>query len=105
MTLLITLIFAIVCTLVWYKNAPHDTMKVSTLCYMYWGASLMWLADAIFEYAEEGAEYFNPPLEDILNDTLLGVSVVVFGLVIWVVRLLISDPKGVLKASFTNRLK
>ena len=31
---------------------------------------------------------------DMLNDAFLGLSVVALGLVIWIVRLLITDPKG-----------
>lgn len=97
MTLLITLISAIVSTLIWYKNAPTDIFKISTLCYMYWGAFLMWLVDAMFEYFELGAEYFSFTIESIINDTFLGVSVVTFGLLIWLGIVLIKDPKGVIK--------
>lgn len=60
MTLLTTVFAVIIATVVWYKGAPQSEMKVGTLCWMYWGASLMWLVDAIFEYAELGAEYFFP---------------------------------------------
>ena len=73
-------------------------MKVGILCWMYWGASLMWLIDAIFEYAELRAEYFTPALEDMVNDFYLGLSVVALGLVIWLVILLVKDPKGHVKA-------
>lgn len=37
MTLLIALLAAILVTLVWYHNLPKDNMKLSTLCYLYWG--------------------------------------------------------------------
>ena len=74
MTLLITVFAAVICTVIWYKNAPKDELKVSTLCYMYWGASLMWLIDAVFEYAELHDEFFTPALEDMINDTYLGLS-------------------------------
>lgn len=57
MTLLTTVFAAIICTIIWYKGAPKSEMKVGTLCWMYWGASLMWLIDAVFEYAELGAEF------------------------------------------------
>ena len=75
------------CTVIWYKNAPKDDMKVGILCWLYWGASLMWLVDAIFEYAELRAEYFTPAPADMLNDLYLGLSVVAFGLIIWLVIL------------------
>ena len=65
--------------------------------FMFWGASIMWLVDAIFEYAELRAEYFTPALEDMINDTFLGFSVVALALVIWIVFVLIKDPKGVVR--------
>ena len=34
-----------------------------------------------------------------LNDAYLGFSVVALGLILWLVILLIKDPKGVVKAS------
>ena len=73
-------------------------MKVGILCWMYWGASIMWLVDAIFEYAELHEEYFTPAAADMLNDLYLGLSVVALGLIIWLVVLLVKDPKGVLRA-------
>ena len=103
MTLLITIFAAVISTVIWYKGAPANEMKVSTLCFMYWGASIMWSIDAVFEYAELGAEYFMPNLEDMLNDAYLGISVVVLGLVIWLVTLLASDPKGVLRATLIKK--
>ena len=103
MTLLITVIAAVISTIIWYKSAPADTMKVSALCYMYWGASLMWLVDAIYEYSEMGAEYFNPAVKDMINDAFLGLSAVAFGLVIWVIILLIKDPKGVIRAKLAGK--
>lgn len=103
MTLLTTVFAAVISTVVWYKNAPKNEMKVGILCWMYWGASLMWLVDAIFEYAELGAEYFTPAPADMLNDLYLGLSVVALGLVIWVIVLLIKDPKGVVKAALFRK--
>lgn len=98
MTLLTTVFAAIICTIIWYKGAPKSEMKVGALCWMYWGASLMWLIDAVFEYAELGAEFFAPAPIDMLNDLYLGLSVVALGLIIWLVILLVKDPKGVVKA-------
>lgn len=105
MTLLTTVYAAIICTIIWYKGAPKSEMKVGTLCWMYWGASLMWLVDAIFEYAELGAEYFNPAPRDMLNDFFLGLSVVALGLIIWLVILLVKDPKGVVKTALFKKNK
>lgn len=99
MTLLTTVFAAVICTVIWYKNAPKNELKVGILCWMYWGASIMWFVDSIFEYAELHAKFFTPEPAEMLNDFYLGLSVVALGLVIWVVILLIKDPKGVVKAA------
>ena len=103
MTLLTTVFAAIICTILWYKGAPKSEMKVGILCWMFWGASLMWLIDAIFEYAELGAEFFTPAPADMLNDLYLGLSVVALGLIIWLVILLVQDPRGVVKAALFRK--
>ena len=102
MTLLITVFAAVIATVKWYTR-KDDSMKLGILCFLYWGASIMWFVDAIFEYVELGAEYFTPAIEDVLNDAFLGLSVVAFGLIIWVVRLLITDPKGSVRAALTKK--
>ena len=96
MTLLLTVFAAVISTVVWY-NRKDNKMKIGVLCFMFWGASLMWLIDAIFEFAELKAEYFAPAAEDMLNDTFLGLAVIALALVIWVVILLIKDPSGRIK--------
>ena len=98
MTLLITIFAAIIATVVWYVK--ENDMKLGALCLMYWGASIMWFVDAVVEYLEIGAEYFTPAAEDMLNDSYLGLSVVALGLIIWLVILLIKDPKGKIKKMF-----
>ena len=103
MTLLTTVFAAIICTVLWYKNAPESKMKLGILCWLYWGASIMWLVDAIFEYAELHEEYFTPAPADMLNDLYLGLSVVALGLIIWLIILLVKDPKGVVKASLFKK--
>ena len=103
MTLLTSTFAAIICTILWYKKLPNKEMKLGTLSLMYWGASLMWLIDAIFEYNKMGAEFFTPAAEDMLNDFYLGLSVVALGLIIWLVILIVKDPKGVVKAALFKR--
>ena len=103
MTLLITVFAALVSTIIWYKNLPKNEYKVGFLSLMFWGASLMWFVDAIFEYVELGAEFFTPAPLDMLNDAFLGVSVVALGLIIWLVYLFIKDPRGVIKAKLLQR--
>lgn len=103
MTLLITVFAAILCTVLWYKRAPQDEMKLSVLCFLYWGASIMWFVDAIYEYAELKAAFFAPAPADMLNDLFLGLSVVALGLIVWLVVLLVKDPRGVIRGMFQKK--
>lgn len=102
MTLLIAVFAAVITTIIWYTNDKRSQLKLGTLTLMYWGASLMWLVDAVVEYIELGAEYFTPALADMLNDAFLGLSVVAFGLVIWIVILMVKDPLGVVRKTILN---
>ncbi len=99
MTLLITVVAAILSTVLWYQKDSGNQNKIGTLSLMYWGASLMWLVDAVFEYAELREAYFNQAPMEMLNDAFLGFSVVVLGMGIWLVLFLRKDPKGVLRRS------
>ena len=99
MTLLIAVFAAIACTVIWYKNAPGDALRLSTLCFMYWGAALMWLVDAVLEYAALGAAYFTPDPAKMLNEAFLGLAAVALGLTVWLGLLLIKDPSGVMRAA------
>lgn len=98
MYFLITLTAAIAVTIIWYVKAPRDKYKLGTLCLIYWGASLMWFIDHVMAYFTEGGEFF----EITLDATLLGVTVVLAGLIVWLVTLLVSDPKGILKNKFSS---
>ena len=60
----------------------------------------MRLVDAIFEYANLGSTYFTTMRENMVNDAFLGLSAVAVGLVAWLIRLLLADPKGRLKETF-----
>lgn len=102
MTLLITVFAAIITTVKWY-NRKDDTMQLGMLCFMFWGASLLWLGDAIFEFIELKEAYFTPAPADMLNDAFLGLSVIALALIIWLVRLLITDPKGSVKAALKKK--
>ncbi len=103
MTLLTSLFAAIICTIIWYKKAPDKEMHMGTLSLIYWGASIMWFVDAIFEFVELKAEYFTPEPLDMLNDFFLGISVVALGLIIWLVILLVRDPRGVIKKMLSKK--
>ncbi len=103
MTLLTTVFAALISSIIWYRKEEARKLQVGTLSLMYWGASLMWLIDAVFEYAELGAESFVPAPLDMLNDLYLGLSVVALGLIIWLVILLVRDPKGIVKAALFKK--
>lgn len=93
MWLLLTALAAIIATALWYVNAPGDKYKLSLLSLIYWGATIMWLVDHVIAYAQEGGEFF----EINVDATGLGLSVLLFGLLLWLIVLLISDPKEVLR--------
>lgn len=95
MTLVITLFAAIASTAWWYSHAPQSKMRVDLLCWMYWGASLMWIVDLVNEYIEEGADVFVPPVKDMLNDAYLGLFVVALAGIVWIGYLIVKDPRGV----------
>ena len=112
MTLLITLIAAVIVTIVWYTSPKVRKLKVGLdekgtkvrrMCYMYWGASIMWLVDALFEYKEQGAGYFTPTTADMINDSFLGICVVALGTVVWLGTMLISDPEGIVRKALTEK--
>lgn len=96
MWLIITALAAIVTTLIWYIKAPDDKYKLGLLSFAFWGATLMWLVDHVMAYVIEGGEFF----ELNLDATMLGISVILVALLLWVIVLLISDPRGVLSKVF-----
>lgn len=99
MTLLVSLFAAVVFTLVWYVSPKRKELCLSFPTLMFWGASLMWMCDAVAEYFEMGADFFNPAPLDMINDGFLGFSVVALGMVIWLAYLFIKDPEGIIKKS------
>ena len=104
MTLLITVFAAIVATVVWYCSAKARLLKAKMLCYMYWGAAMMWFVDAVFEYKEKGAEFFTPPVEDMINDLYLGLSAVALALVVWLAVVLFKDPFHVVQGAVSHKV-
>lgn len=92
MWLILTAFAAIASTVIWYINAPEDKYKLGLLSFIFWGATLMWVADHVVAYLMEGGEFF----EINLDASLLAVSVILVALLVWLIVLLVSDPKGVL---------
>ena len=88
MCLLITLFAAVITTIVWYLQLPNNCYKISTLVFMYWGASLMCLVDGFF-CMTEGKPFFDLSL----NNASLGFTIVVSGLIAWVIIFLIKGDK------------
>ena len=105
MTLLLTVFAAIAVTLIWYTSERARKLRVGTLCLIYWGASLMWTVDAVAEYLELRAAYFQAAPADLLNDAFLGFCVIALGLVIYLVSLLVRDPAHVLTAQLHRHEK
>ena len=93
MWLILTAFAAIVTTVIWYTSTQRETYKLGLLSLAFWGATIMWLVDHIMAYLSNGGEFFE------LNQdgTMLGVSVILVALMIWLFILLVSDPKGVLR--------
>ena len=58
MTLLITVYAAVIVTVLWY-NRKDDSMRLGMLCFLFWGASIMWFVDAIFEYVRKPVYDYN----------------------------------------------
>ena len=99
MCLLITAFAAIVSAILWYTHAKEDTYLFKVLTAIFGGATLMWLVDAVVEFIELKEEFFMQPVADLINDAVLGLSVVAIGMIAWLIVLLIKDPKGVFKKS------
>lgn len=105
MTLLISVFAAIISTAVWYFCAERKKYLLNVPCYLFWGASVMWFVDAVFEYSELKAAYFTPAPEDMLNDAFLGFSIIALGLIVWIIILLIKDPNSVIRdALFSKKI-
>ena len=69
MFFIITALAAVVSTIVWYVNAPNDKYKLNILCFIYWGATLMWFVDHVMAYISEGGVFF----EFTQDATMLGI--------------------------------
>ncbi|KXL52435.1 hypothetical protein CLNEO_21310 [Anaerotignum neopropionicum] len=92
MYFIITAVAAVLTTLFWYRLS-EDKYQLSTLCFIYWGAALMWFVDHVIAFFMEGGEFF----EITLDATMLGLTVVLSGFFLWVLMLLVKARKGTLK--------
>ncbi len=84
MTLLITLLAAIAATAVW-RRRPSGRFSAGMLALIYWGAAIMWTVDEAFVIVSQGIAGRTGDPAGLLDDALLGLSVVALGLIIWLV--------------------
>jgi ABC-type transport system involved in multi-copper enzyme maturation permease subunit len=88
--LITTLIAAIVVTVIWYVKPK--IYKLDILSLMLWGTSIMILVDHILGY--EGGEFIELETNGLItNGALLGIVMLMPVLIIWLVILIISQPK------------
>ncbi len=99
MWLIMTSLAAVITTVIWYAKSPDNKYKLGLLSLFFWGATIMWFVDHVMAYVTEGGEFF----EINLDATMLGVSVIMLALLVWVVVLLVSDPKGVIATANSQK--
>ncbi|KAF5059427.1 hypothetical protein DSECCO2_336100 [anaerobic digester metagenome] len=90
MYFIITALAAILTTIVW-RGMSEDKFQLSTLCLIYWGATLMWFVDHVIAYLTEGGAF----LEISMDATLLGITVVVCGFFVWMLIAVVKNLRGV----------
>jgi hypothetical protein len=93
MWLIVTAVAALVATALWYVTLPADKYKLGFLSLIYWGATLMWLVDHVMAYMNDGGPFF----ELDAGATALALAVLALGLFLWLVRLVTSDPKRIMR--------
>lgn len=99
MCLIITALAAVISTLAWYFIRNRKEVRLGTLAMMYWGASIMWTVDGVFNISH-GEPFFN--LSG--NDAHLGLTIVLCGLVAWVFILLMKDFENVIRVEKKDRI-
>lgn len=78
MCLILTTIAAIICSALYFFKFSDKKYMLHTLALMYWGAALMWSVDGFFALSA-GEPFFDLSL----NDTMLGLLIVICGIVAW----------------------
>jgi drug/metabolite transporter (DMT)-like permease len=104
MTFIFSFLAAIISALIFYFKDNKNKFKTLFLTLMYFAASLMWFIDIIFEYAksEDHTEIFNPSVQTLISESLLGIVVVLAGAFVWLIYLLISDPLHKFRKEINN---
>jgi hypothetical protein len=89
MWLLVTAAAAIAATIGAFWGAKGDRYHLGFLSLIYWGATVMWLVNHVIAYVEEGGPFFDLSLQA----TWVGLTVLLLGLAIWLVRLCASSSR------------
>ncbi len=91
MWLLIIAYAAVISTALWYSKAGNDAYGFKYLALILWGTAIMAFIDHLHSYLTEGGEF----LEASLDNVLLGLSALLIALIMWIVIVLIKDPRRV----------
>jgi len=91
MWLIIVSYLAVLSTILWYVNAENDKLLLKYLALISWGASIMIFIDHLYGYLTGNGEF----LDVSIDSTILGFALTLFIMMIWMVILLVKDPKRV----------
>ncbi|MEM2918970.1 MAG: hypothetical protein QXY62_05680 [Candidatus Altiarchaeota archaeon] len=90
MWLVTTLTFAIIVTLLWFKNRKY---KLDFLALMLWGATIMIFTDHILGYG--GGDFIEIETEGLItNAGMLGILMLLPLIIIWAILLYIEGKKS-----------
>ncbi|PKK81585.1 MAG: hypothetical protein CVT47_01635 [Thermoplasmata archaeon HGW-Thermoplasmata-2] len=87
MWLITTALAAAIATAIWYAK-DDGRYKMSVLCMMLWGATVMIFVDHVMGFLAEGGEF----IEMTADAALLGIVLIIAALAIWEFLLLYKDP-------------
>ena len=93
MWLLILAYTAVLATILWYRSAGNDIYMFKYLALIAWGATIMFFIDHVYGYLTEGGEF----IETSIDALLLGFVLQLSTLIMWLLILLVKDPKRVFR--------
>ncbi|MDO4259110.1 MAG: hypothetical protein Q4C87_06255 [Actinomycetaceae bacterium] len=83
MTLLMTVIAAMIVTALWHRGGAGDPHCLRPLLAALWGASLMWSVDLVVGLSEEGLAAILLPAPELASEALLGLVVLAAAGLVW----------------------
>ncbi|MEL9940577.1 MAG: hypothetical protein QW348_05895 [Ignisphaera sp.] len=92
MWLLILAYAAAISTMLWYSKAENDVYGYKYLAAILWGATIMVFIDHLYSYFSEGGEF----MEISVDAAVLGFSMLLIAILIWILIVFIKDPRKVL---------